>query len=231
MGAGRSELARAIFGADPIDSGEVLIHGRRLSLLSPSDSIKAGIAYLSENRKQDGLAVKMQLAENVTMANVREVSRSFGVISRAQEMEACRKYVDDLNIRTPSLTQVVNNLSGGNQQKVVVAKWLFCDSKVLIFDEPTRGIDVGTKYAIYELIERLAREGVGIIMISSELPEILGMTDRVIVLHEGRLEATLITRNTTQEEILNYAAGLGASAIRESAIRTTHQTNERHGNE
>jgi ribose transport system ATP-binding protein len=231
MGAGRSELARAIFGADPIDSGEVRIHGRRLSLLSPSDSIKAGIAYLSENRKLDGLAVKMQLAENVTMANVREVSRSFGVISRAQEMEACRKYVDDLNIRTPRLTQVVNNLSGGNQQKVVVAKWLFCDSKVLIFDEPTRGIDVGTKYAIYELIERLAREGVGIIMISSELSEILGMTDRVIVLHEGRLEATLITRNTTQEEILNYAAGLGASAIRESAIRTTHRTNERHGNE
>lgn len=231
MGAGRSELARAIFGADPVDAGEVIMNGRRLSLSSPADSIKAGIAYLSENRKQEGLAVNMQLAENVTMANVGEVSRSFGVISRAQEMKACRKYVEDLNIRTPSLTQVVNNLSGGNQQKVVVAKWLFCDSKILIFDEPTRGIDVGTKFAIYELIERLAREGVGIIMISSELPEILGMTDRVLVLHEGKLEATLITRNTTQEEILNYAAGLGPSAIRESAVRTTHQTNVRHDNE
>jgi len=214
MGAGRSELARAIFGADPIDAGEVLMRGRRLSLRSPSDSIRAGIAYLSENRKQEGLAVKMQLAENVTMANVQGVSQRFGVISRPREMDACRRYVEELTIRTPSLTQIVNNLSGGNQQKVVVAKWLFCDSKVLIFDEPTRGIDVGTKFAIYELIERLARQGVGVIMISSELPEIMGMSDRVLVLHEGRLEATLVTRETTQEEILNYAAGLGQSALR-----------------
>jgi ribose transport system ATP-binding protein len=212
MGAGRSELARAIFGADPVDSGEILMNGRRLSLRSPSESIRAGIAYLSENRKQEGLAVKMQLAENVTMANVNAVSRRLGVISRPKEMKACQQYVEELSIRTPSLTQVVNNLSGGNQQKVVVAKWLFCDSKILIFDEPTRGIDVGTKFAIYELIERLAREGVGVIMISSELPEIMGMTDRVLVLHEGSLEATLVTRNTTQEEILNYAAGLGEKA-------------------
>jgi ribose transport system ATP-binding protein len=179
---------------------------------SPSDSIRAGIAYLSENRKLEGLAVKMQLAENITMANVGEVSTRLGVISNSREMEASRHYVEELTIRTPSLTQVVNNLSGGNQQKVVVAKWLFCDSKVLIFDEPTRGIDVGTKFAIYELIERLAREGVGVIMISSELPEIMGMSDRVLVLHEGRLEATLVTKETTQEEILNYAAGLGKSA-------------------
>ncbi|HVP19758.1 MAG TPA: sugar ABC transporter ATP-binding protein [Spirochaetia bacterium] len=209
MGAGRSELARAIFGADPIDAGEILMNGRKVSLRSPSESIQAGIAYLSENRKQEGLAVKMQLAENITMANVGAVSPRLGVISRPREMNACRQYVEDLTIRTPSLTQIVNNLSGGNQQKVVVAKWLFCDSKVLIFDEPTRGIDVGTKFAIYELIERLAREGVGVIMISSELPEIMGMTDRVLVLHEGCLEATLVTKNTTQEEILNYAAGLG----------------------
>ena len=211
MGAGRSELGRAIFGADRVDSGTIVLNGRPLSLLSPSDAIKAGIAYLSENRKQEGLAVRMQLAENVTMANVPEVSRTLGIISRAAELKASQKYVDDLMIRTPSLTQVVNNLSGGNQQKVVVAKWLFCNSAVLIFDEPTRGIDVGTKYAIYELMERLARQGVGIIMISSELPEILGLTDRVLVLHEGRLEATLVTKGTTQEEILSYAAGLGGS--------------------
>jgi ribose transport system ATP-binding protein len=214
MGAGRSELARAIFGADRVDVGEVHIQGRRLSVRSPSDAIRAGIAYLSENRKQEGLAVKMQLAENITMANVQQVTSKLGVISRARELDACRHYVTDLSIRTPSLTQVVNNLSGGNQQKVVVAKWLFCDAKVLIFDEPTRGIDVGTKLAIYELIERLARQGVGVIMISSELPEILGMTDRVLVLHEGRLEATLVTKDTTQEEILNYAAGLGRKASR-----------------
>jgi ribose transport system ATP-binding protein len=216
MGAGRSELARAIFAADTIDSGEVIMHGKKLSLLSPSESIKAGIAYLSENRKQEGLAVRMRLAENVTLANMRGVSGRLGVISRRREMDACQRYVTELAIRTPSLVQVVNNLSGGNQQKVVVAKWLFCDSKILIFDEPTRGIDVGTKFAIYELIERLAREGVGVIMISSELPEIMGMTDRVVVLHEGRLEATLVTGNTTQEEILKYAAGLGASGRKPS---------------
>jgi ribose transport system ATP-binding protein len=214
MGAGRSELARAIFGADPIDSGAVIMNGKKLSVLSPAESIRSGIAYLSENRKQEGLAVRMRLAENVTMANMGGVSGSLGIISRRRELDASRRYVKELAIRTPSLLQVVNNLSGGNQQKVVVAKWLFCDSKILIFDEPTRGIDVGAKFAIYELIERLAREGVGVIMISSELPEIMGMTDRVVVLHEGTLEATLVTKNTTQEEILNFAAGLGASAAK-----------------
>jgi ribose transport system ATP-binding protein len=211
MGAGRSELARAIFGADPITSGQVLRDGRKLDIHSPADAIRHGIAYLSENRKEEGLAVKMDLNQNVTMANVPEVSRRFAIISRAQELLATRTYVDELDIRTPSLTQVVNHLSGGNQQKVVVAKWLFRDSRILIFDEPTRGIDVGAKYAIYELIERLARSGVGVIMISSELPEILGMTDRVLVLHEGSLTATLRTRDTSQEEILNYAAGLHAA--------------------
>jgi ribose transport system ATP-binding protein len=211
MGAGRSELGRAIFGADPIHSGEVIMNGRRLSLRSPSDAIQAGIAYLSENRKEEGLSVKMQLSENVTMANVQEVSRRFGVLSRSLEMAATQRYVKDLNIRTPNLSQIVNNLSGGNQQKVVVAKWLFCDSKILIFDEPTRGIDVGTKYAIYELIGALARDGRGIIVISSELPEILGLTDRLLVLHEGSLAATLTTADTTQEEILSYAAGIATT--------------------
>ncbi len=219
MGAGRTELARAIFGADPVDSGEVLLNDQKLSRLSPSKCIKAGLAYLSENRKAEGLAVKMNVAENVTMANVPAISPRLGVISRILEINACRKYVADLVIKTPSLTQIVNNLSGGNQQKVVLAKWLFCNSKVLIFDEPTRGIDVGTKYAIYELIEGLARGGVGVIMISSELPEIMGMTDRVLVLHEGSLEAVLVTKNTTQEEILNYAAGLGATAANDTSRR------------
>jgi ribose transport system ATP-binding protein len=210
MGAGRSELARAVFGADPRDSGDIIREGRKLDIRSPADAIRHGIAYLSENRKEEGLAVKMRLDQNVTMANLGEVSKRFGIISGAQELEATRTYVEELDIRTPSLLQVINNLSGGNQQKVVVAKWLFRDSRILIFDEPTRGIDVGAKYAIYELIERLAREGVGVIMISSELPEIIGMTDRVLVLHEGRLTATLRTADTSQEEILNYAAGLSA---------------------
>ncbi len=192
------------------------MNGRKLSLHSPSDAIKAGIAYLSENRKEEGLAVKMQLSENITMANVQEISRRFGVLSHSLEMAAAQRYVKDLTIRTPSLSQIVNNLSGGNQQKVVVAKWLFCDSKILIFDEPTRGIDVGTKYAIYELIGALARDGRGVIVISSELPEILGLTDRLLVLHEGSLAATLTTADTTQEEILSYAAGI-ATAIEGNA--------------
>ena len=212
MGAGRSELGRAIFGADSIDSGEVVMNGNRLSLRSPADGIKAGIAYLSENRKEEGLAVRMNLTENITMANVQKISQHFGVLSSSREMEVAQRYVGELLIKTPSLFQIVNNLSGGNQQKVVVAKWLFCNSKILIFDEPTRGIDVGTKYAIYELIGALARDGRGIIVISSELPEILGLTDRLLVLHEGKLAATLTTADTTQEEILSYAAGI-ATAI------------------
>jgi ribose transport system ATP-binding protein len=212
MGAGRSELGRAIFGADPINSGDVIMNGLKLTLKSPSDAIKAGIAYLSENRKEEGLAVKMLLTENITMANVGDISRRFGILSHTQEMEATQRYVRDLKIKTPNLSQVVNNLSGGNQQKAVVAKWLFCDSKILIFDEPTRGIDVGTKYAIYKLIGELAQQGRGIIVISSELPEILGLTDRLLVLHEGSLAATLTTSETSQEEILNYAAGVLTSS-------------------
>jgi ribose transport system ATP-binding protein len=202
------------------------MNGHKLSLSSPSDAISAGIAYLSENRKEDGLAVKMQIAENITMANVQEISSRFGILSRGKEMEAAQQYVDELIIRTPSLTQVVNNLSGGNQQKVVVAKWLFCNSKILIFDEPTRGIDVGTKYAIYELIGALASRGIGIIVISSDLPEILGLTDRVLVLHEGKLAATLTTDNTTQEEILNYASGLGTFTAGD-ASKSDHKLNKK----
>ncbi|MBN1919756.1 MAG: sugar ABC transporter ATP-binding protein, partial [Anaerolineae bacterium] len=222
MGAGRSELGRAVFGADPIDSGDVIMNGQKLSLRSPSDAIKAGIAYLSENRKEEGLAVKMQLAENITMANVQMISQRLGVLSRSLEIEVAEKYVSDLHIRTPSVSAIVNNLSGGNQQKTVIAKWLFCNLKILIFDEPTRGIDVGTKYAVYELIGALAQEGIGIIMISSDLPEILGLTDRLLVLHEGRLAATLTTSETTPDEVLNYAAGLGASIQQDT--RMSEQT-------
>ena len=185
------------------------MNGSKLSLKSPSDAISAGIAYLSENRKEEGLAVEMQLTENITMANVQGVSQRFGVLSRGRETKVAQEYVDQLVIKTPSLTQIVKNLSGGNQQKTVIAKWLFCNSKILIFDEPTRGIDVGTKYAVYKLIGRLAQEGKGIIMISSDLPELFGLADRLLVLHEGRLAATLTTAETTPDEVLNYAAGLG----------------------
>jgi ribose transport system ATP-binding protein len=226
MGAGRSELGRAIFGADLINSGQVVMNGRPLSLKSPADAIKNGIAYLSENRKEEGLAVKMRLTENITMANVQEISQRFGLLSRSQEIEASQRYVKDLSIKTPSLSQIVNNLSGGNQQKVVVGKWLFCDSKILIFDEPTRGIDVGTKYAIYELIGALARDGRGVIVISSDLPEIIGLTDRILVLHEGELAASLITEQTTPEEILNYAAGVATSSKGDARMSDHNLTQE-----
>jgi ribose transport system ATP-binding protein len=214
MGAGRSELARAVFGADRRSSGRIVKDGRAIRVNSPSDAIRHGIAYLSENRKEEGLAVKMRVDQNVTMANLGAVCGPLGIISAAKESEATGRYVAELDIKTPSLRQVINNLSGGNQQKVVIAKWLFRHSRILFFDEPTRGIDVGAKYAIYELIAKLASEGVGVILISSELPEILGMTDRVLVMHEGRLAATLVTAETDQQEILNYAAGLGPAEPR-----------------
>lgn len=213
MGAGRSELARAVFGADPIDSGEVRVNGKHVQIRSPADAISNGIAYLSENRKEEGLAINMRLTENVTLSDVPAISKKFGIISKTEEAHATEKYIHDLDIKTPSIFQVVANLSGGNQQKTVVAKWLFCNSRVLFFDEPTRGIDVGTKYAIYELMDRLAARGAGVVLISSDLTEILGMTDRVIVLHEGKLAAILQTRETNQEEILRFAAGLNEPLI------------------
>ncbi len=159
MGSGRTEVARAVFGADPVDAGEVELQGKRLSIHSPIDAIRNGIAYLSEDRKGNGLALQMTVAKNITLANVEAVSGAGGFIRFEEEAKVARRYVDALGIRTPSVNQITRNLSGGNQQKVVISKWLFRESKILFFDEPTRGIDVGAKYAIYELMDRLARAG------------------------------------------------------------------------
>ncbi len=178
-----------------------------LAIRSPIDAIRHGIAYLSEDRKANGLSVNMPVASNVTLAHMDAVSNRFGFIRFAEEAAVAQRYVDALGIRTPSVRQIARNLSGGNQQKVVISKWLFRDSRVLFFDEPTRGIDVGAKFAIYALLDKLAAQGIGIVMISSELPEILGMTDRVAVFHEGELVTTLDTRKTSQEEIMHYASG------------------------
>lgn len=208
VGAKRTELARSIFGADPLDSGEIIIHGERISIKSPADSIKAGIAYLSEDRKLNGVAVKMSIKENITMASMDKVSNRAGIISAEKEKRASNTFVDKMEIKTPTIEQLVSNLSGGNQQKVVIGKWLFRDAKVMIFDEPTRGIDVGAKYAIYQLLDELANQGVGVIMISSELPEILGMSDRVLIMKEGEMTGLLQTRSTNQEEIMHYATGV-----------------------
>jgi ribose transport system ATP-binding protein len=207
MGSGRTEVARAVFGADPTEAGRVELNGQLLSIRSPIDAIRHGIAYLSEDRKGNGLALQMSVAQNVTLANVAAVSGAGGFIRFEEEATVARRYVEALGIRTPGVNQITRNLSGGNQQKVVISKWLFRESKILFFDEPTRGIDVGAKYAIYELMDKLASEGIGVVLISSELPEIMGMTDRVAVFHDGRIAGVLETRKTNQEEIMHYASG------------------------
>ena len=208
MGAGRTEVARALFGADPRDGGSIRLHGQALAIRSPIDAIRNGIAYVSEDRKAHGLALDMSVAENVTLANLAAVCAPGGFIRLAEEEATARRYIDALGIRTPGPRQSARLLSGGNQQKVVIAKWLFRQARVIVFDEPTRGIDVGAKVAIYELMDQLAGEGIGVILISSELPEILGLTDRVAVFHAGRIATVLDTRRTSQEEIMLHASGL-----------------------
>lgn len=204
IGAGRTETARAIFGADPIDSGYIEVHGRPVHISSPEDAVRYGIGYLSEDRKRFGLAIRMSVSENTAMATYDRFSRG-GFVQFGKIADATNEYVEKLNIRTPSVEQIVRNLSGGNQQKVVIAKWLIRDCDVLIFDEPTRGIDVGAKSEIYTLMNSLAEQGKAIIMISSELPEILRMSDRVAVMCEGRLTGILDIAEADQESIMHYA--------------------------
>ncbi|MBI5832569.1 MAG: sugar ABC transporter ATP-binding protein [Armatimonadetes bacterium] len=206
VGAGRTEVARAIFGADPIDSGEVLIDGEPAGVRHPADAVKKRIGLATEDRKNQGLVLGMVVRENTTLANLEEVS-SLGFIRRAKEVTVADGYVKDLDIRTPSIEQTVRNLSGGNQQKVVLAKWLFTDARILIFDEPTRGIDVGAKTEIYELMNKLAEHGVAILMISSEMEEVLGMSDRILVMREGRLMGELNRADATPEKVMRLATG------------------------
>jgi len=206
VGAGRTELARAIFGADRIDSGEIRLNGRPVEIRSPRDAIRLGIGLVPEDRKALGLILAMVVRENISLANLDSLT-SLGFIRRREERSVATRFIEDLMIKTPSAEQQVQNLSGGNQQKVVLAKWLFTKSRVLIFDEPTRGIDVGSKVEIYHLMNRLAANGVAIIMISSELPEILGMSDRILVMHEGRIAGELNREEATQEKIMWLATG------------------------
>ncbi|WP_332878685.1 sugar ABC transporter ATP-binding protein [Massilia sp. S19_KUP03_FR1] len=210
MGAGRTEVARAIFGADPVASGAIFLGQDAVDIQSPVDAIALGIAYLSEDRKQHGLAIRMSVAANLTLTNMAAVSNRFGFIDFAREKAVAQRYIDALGIKTPSSKQVAKNLSGGNQQKIVISKWLFRDSKIIFFDEPTRGIDVGAKFAIYQLMDKLAADGIGVVLITSELPEIMGMTDRVAVFHGGKISGIVNTRETTQEHIMHLASGSGA---------------------
>lgn len=205
MGAGRTEVARAIFGADPIDSGEILVRGRKVTIKSPSDAVRHGIGYLSEDRKRYGLTLDMDVETNIVLAAFRRFLTWLGVVQPGKIRATATQFVNMLAIKTPSLQQKVKNLSGGNQQKLVIAKWLTADTDILIFDEPTRGIDVGAKSEIYRLLNDLARQGKSIIMISSELPEILRMSHRIIVMCEGRITGELGSTEATQEKIMQFA--------------------------
>jgi ABC-type sugar transport system ATPase subunit len=202
VGAGRSELMSVVFGFRRLDSGKIRIDGRELPPNSPVESIRRGIGFVPEDRKLQGLVLGMSLRENATLASLENVSGG-GFIKSGEERKLADSYVDKLSIRTPGIEQKVQNLSGGNQQKVVIAKWLATHPKVLIMDELTRGIDVGAKKEIYNLITMLAKEGVGIILISSELPEVLGMSDRIIVMHEGMIKGELDRRDATQKRIMS----------------------------
>lgn len=206
VGSGRTELVRALYGADPIDRGEIKLHGRTLAIKTPKESIKNGIGFLPEDRKQEGLVLEQSVKNNVTLANLVKVVKN-GIISGSAEKAAVDEYVRNLGIRTVNQQVLIKNLSGGNQQKVVLAKWLFTDSDILIFDEPTRGIDVGAKYEIYQLMNRLTEQGKSVIMVSSELPEIIGMSDRVLVLHNGRITGEYTRDQFDQELIMKNAAG------------------------
>lgn len=205
MGAGRTEVARAIVAADPCDSIEVKVKGARVHIHSPRDAVKQGIGYLSEDRKRYGLIVGMDVANNVGMASLHKFLRPPGLIDDKKIASTANEHVKTLSVKTPSVRQKVRNLSGGNQQKVVIAKWLTADTDILIFDEPTRGIDVGAKSEIYKLLNELARRGKSIIMISSELPEILRMSHRIIVMCEGRITGELTSDEATQEKIMQFA--------------------------
>ena len=204
MGAGRTETARALFGADPKESGNIYINGKLVDIKTPEDAVKAGIGYLSEDRKRYGCVVQKTVAENTTMATMHEFMNGL-FINKKKEAEVAQKHVEALATKTPSVDQLVVNLSGGNQQKVVIAKWLTRDCEILIFDEPTRGIDVGAKNEIYKLMNKLAAQGKSIIMISSEMTEILRMSDRIVVMCEGKKTGEIDISEATQENIMNLA--------------------------
>ena len=204
MGSGRTETARALFGADKKDSGEIYVNGKKVEINTPIDAVNNGIGYLSEDRKRYGIVTEKTVAENSTMANLEEYMSGI-FIDKKKEEAIADKYVKQLKTKTPSVEQLVVNLSGGNQQKVVIAKWLIRDCEILIFDEPTRGIDVGAKSEIYHLMSELAAQGKSIIMISSEMTEILRMSDRIIVMCEGRKTAEIGIEEASQEKIMHAA--------------------------
>lgn len=205
MGAGRTEVAKAIFGADPIKGGKMILDGREIRIKSTEEAVKQGICYLSEDRKKYGLVLRESVMDNAVLPNYHKLSGFMGIVNRRACQLETEKYVKTLGIKTPGITQLVKNLSGGNQQKVVIAKWLMRDCRILIFDEPTRGIDVGAKSEIYHLLEELSKQGKSIIVISSELEEILRVSHRIVTMCEGKVTGVVATKDASQELLMNYA--------------------------
>ena len=204
VGAGRTELAEAIFGADPAESGEIKVNGKAVAIKSVLAGMKQSIGLVTEDRKETGLVLPMTVAQNITVTDLDQACNGI-LLNKAKEKDAADKYVNDLKIKTPSINQTVVNLSGGNQQKVALSKWLYTDSDILILDEPTRGIDVGAKFDIYCLMNELTERGKSIIMISSELPEVLGMSDRILVMHGGQIKGELTGEDMTPEKVMKLA--------------------------
>lgn len=205
MGAGRTETTRAIFGVDPKEGGEIILDGKPVTIRKPEDAIRAGIVLAPEDRKKDGLCTKLSIRHNIVLPNLDLLCNKFGVINSQKELEMCDRVVENLKVKTPSVEVNTGNLSGGNQQKVVVGKWLARNSRVVIFDEPTRGIDVAAKVEIYNLMNDLKKQGIAVMFVSSEMPEVMGIADRIIVMCDGRITGEMSAEEATQSGILTLA--------------------------
>lgn len=205
MGAGRSEIMNCIFGSMKLDSGDIIIDGYKVKIKSPIDAMKNGIGFITEDRKTQGLLLPFSIKDNISVANLKTIANNIGVINKKKEVELSEKDVKDFDVKTTGIDKMVGALSGGNQQKVVFAKWVSTGPKILILDEPTRGVDVGAKKEIYDIMNSLTKEGVSIIMVSSELPEIIGMSDRVMVIHEGKNVGIVENEDINEETIMNLA--------------------------
>ena len=213
MGAGRTETTRAIFGIDPKTSGTICLDGREIKINCPEDAIQAGIVLAPEDRKKDGLCTKLSIRQNIALPNLDLLCGKGGVISRVKEDKLCERAITELGVKTPGVDIDAGNLSGGNQQKVVVGKWLVRNSRVVIFDEPTRGIDVAAKVEIYNIINELKKRGIAVLIVSSEMPEVMGIADRIVVMCDGRITGEVMSEETTQNEILTLATRFESKAV------------------
>jgi ribose transport system ATP-binding protein len=207
MGAGRTEIMRSIFGIDSLDGGEMYLEGKKITVSNPNDAIRQGIGFLTENRKEEGLILDYSISENISLPSI-DGFRKNGLIDTKAEKDFVELLMERLQVKAEGCDDIVSGLSGGNQQKVVLAKWIGIGSKVLILDEPTRGVDVGAKREIYQLMNELADRGVAIVMVSSDLPEVLGVSDRILVVHEGKISGELQRGEATEEKIMKLATGV-----------------------